>query len=143
MSPGEFQEQQNNEWICCSALKGACNQLFRPSYCHRKKIHALYLHSTPLVSPSNDQAPRQLSCFRYLSVEQAEAGAKPDLRKYARVAWTFLNTAGYINFGVAPDIAAKALETPATRGTVIIVGAGLAGTSKASAFPDILIKVCF
>lgn len=52
---------------------------------------------------------------------------KPELRKYARVAWTFLNTAGYINFGVAPDIAAKALKTPATRGTVIIVGAGLAG----------------
>ncbi|EIE24819.1 hypothetical protein COCSUDRAFT_36098 [Coccomyxa subellipsoidea C-169] len=68
---------------------------------------------------------------RYLSVEQAEAGVKPDLRKYARVAWTFLNTAGYINFGVAPDIAAKALKTPATRGTVIIIGAGLAGLSAA------------
>lgn len=54
---------------------------------------------------------------------------KPELRKYARVAWTFLNTAGYINFGVAPDIAAKALKSPATRGTVIIVGAGLAGNS--------------
>ncbi len=61
-------------------------------------------------------------------MEQAEAGVKPDLRKYARVAWTFLNTAGYINFGVALDIAAKALKTPATRGTVIIIGAGLAGT---------------
>ncbi|KAK9918934.1 hypothetical protein WJX75_008165 [Coccomyxa subellipsoidea] len=71
------------------------------------------------------------SVSRYLSVEQAEAGVKPDLRKYARVAWIFLNTAGYINFGVAPDIAAKALETPATRGTVIIVGAGLAGLSAA------------
>lgn len=52
---------------------------------------------------------------------------KPELRKYARVAWTFLNTAGYINFGVAPDLIARALKTAPTRGTVIVVGAGLAG----------------
>ncbi|BDA49228.1 Lysine-specific histone demethylase 1 homolog 1 [Coccomyxa sp. Obi] len=68
---------------------------------------------------------------RYLTLDQAESGVKPELRKYARVAWTFLNTAGYINFGVAQDIAAKALKTSATRGTVIIVGAGLAGLSAA------------
>ena len=73
---------------------------------------------------------------RYLTVDQAESGVKPELRKYARVAWTFLNTVGYINFGVASGIAAKALKTPATRGNVIIVGAGLAGKTSGFVMQD-------
>ena len=55
-----------------------------------------------------------------------------DMRQYARVAWTFLNNAGYINFGVAPAIAAEALETPQTKGSVIVVGAGMAGATAAA-----------
>ena len=50
------------------------------------------------------------------------------MRKYARVAWTFLNTAGVINFGVAPAIAKEALGTLQTKGSVIVIGAGMAGT---------------
>lgn len=49
------------------------------------------------------------------------------MREYARVAWTFLNHAGYINFGVAPAIAEEALGTSQTKGSVIIIGAGMAG----------------
>ena len=44
---------------------------------------------------------------------------------YARAAWQFLNSAGYINFGVAPCLAPEP-ET-GIKGTVIVVGAGLAG----------------
>lgn len=50
-----------------------------------------------------------------------------EMRRYARVAWTFLNNAGYINFGVAPAIAEEALGTPQTKGAVIVIGAGMAG----------------
>lgn len=51
----------------------------------------------------------------------------PDMKAYARVAWTFLNNAGYINFGVAPEIAATALGMSQKKGSVIIIGAGMAG----------------
>ena len=64
-----------------------------------------------------------------------------ELRHYARVAWTFLNALGYINFGVAPAIAKRALAAPQERGSVIVVGAGLAGglpsslSTSCSTFP--------
>ena len=64
---------------------------------------------------------------RFLSLEDAQSGVLTELRHYARVAWTFLNSAGHINFGVAPAIAKRALAAPQERGSVIIVGAGLAG----------------
>ena len=64
---------------------------------------------------------------RYLSLEDAQSQVLTELRHYARVAWTFLNTAGHINFGVAPAIARRALGAPQERGSVIVVGAGLAG----------------
>lgn len=66
---------------------------------------------------------------RSLSAEQAELAVPQEMRQYARAAWTFLNNAGYINFGVAPAIAKEALETPQTRGSVIVIGAGMAGGS--------------
>ncbi len=69
---------------------------------------------------------------RSLSAEQAELAVPLEMRQYARVAWTFLNNAGYINFGVAPAIAKDALETPQTRGSVIVIGAGMAGESAGS-----------
>lgn len=54
-------------------------------------------------------------------------GVRPEMRKYAKVAWTFLNAAGYINFGVAPAMSERIFKTPAKRGTIIVIGAGLAG----------------
>lgn len=64
---------------------------------------------------------------RYLTEDEAASKVSKDLQPYARLAWRFLNLHGYINFGVAPDIWKHALATPDNRGTVIIVGAGLAG----------------
>ncbi len=66
---------------------------------------------------------------RHLLLGQAEMSVPLDMRQYAKTAWTFLNNAGYINFGVAPAIAKPALDTPQTKGTIIVVGAGLAGES--------------
>ena len=66
---------------------------------------------------------------RNLSLGQAEMCVPLDMRQHAKTAWTFLNNAGYINFGVAPAIAKPALDTPQIRGSVIVVGAGLAGES--------------
>ncbi len=60
-------------------------------------------------------------------MKEAELAVPVDMREYARVAWTFLNHAGYINFGVAPAIAEEALGTSQTKGSVIIIGAGMAG----------------
>lgn len=43
------------------------------------------------------------------------------------IAWRFLNAAGYINFGVGEGILRRAARLPANKGSVIVVGAGLAG----------------
>ncbi len=47
------------------------------------------------------------------------------LMPYVSVAWRFLNSAGYINFGVAPELAHSDHEQ--SKGRIIVVGAGLAG----------------
>jgi NAD(P)-binding Rossmann-like domain len=57
------------------------------------------------------------------------------LRAYAHIAWHFLDARGYINFGVAPAVlqrmreVMKAAERPL--GSVVVVGAGLAGLAAA------------
>lgn len=59
-------------------------------------------------------------------------GLPAQLREFARVAWRFLDYAGYINFGVAPEILEQNRLNGEPRGTVIVVGAGLAGMYKES-----------
>ena len=79
------------------------------------------------MPPSHACIMRQPAARRWLSLQDVQAGVLTELRHYARTAWTFLHGAGYINFGVAPAIAKRALGTLPDRGSVIIVGAGLAG----------------
>lgn len=64
---------------------------------------------------------------RHLSLDDAQSGVLTELRHYAKAAWVFLNAAGYINFGVSPAIAKRTLGGGQERGSVIVVGAGLAG----------------
>ena len=64
---------------------------------------------------------------RYLSEEEAGAKVNARHRKYVGVAWRFLNSAGHINFGVGKGLLERTALLPASNGTVIIVGAGLAG----------------
>lgn len=64
---------------------------------------------------------------RWLTLEDTQARVLTELRHYAKVAWSFLHAAGYINFGVAPAISKRALGAQQEHGSVIIVGAGLAG----------------
>ena len=56
----------------------------------------------------------------------------PGLQKaYARVAWKFLDTCGFINFGEmqqVPEQGCKPREGP--RRNVIIIGAGMAGREQ-------------
>ena len=89
--------------------------------------------NAPYMSPCLKQLGstfvKVLDVSRCLSPEQAEMAVPSEMGPYARVAWTFLNNAGYINFGVAPAIAQEALETPQTKGSVIIIGGGMAGES--------------
>ena len=47
------------------------------------------------------------------------------LMPYISVAWRFLNAAGYINFGVASELAQP--DRGQSKGRIIVVGAGLAG----------------
>ena len=67
---------------------------------------------------------------RWLTEEEAATKIMPRFKHLVAAAWQFLTSHGYINFGVAPDIAEKALKADDTNGTVIIVGAGLAGDSR-------------
>lgn len=66
---------------------------------------------------------------RYLTEKEAVAAVGYSHRAYAIAAWRFLTKTGFINFGVAPGMSAKqgsSSEPP--KGTVIVVGAGMAGT---------------
>lgn len=70
---------------------------------------------------------------RYLTEKEAVAAVGYTHRAYAIAAWRFLTKTGYINFGVAPGMSAKqgsSSEPP--KGTVIVVGAGMAGTHSAA-----------
>ena len=66
---------------------------------------------------------------RYLTEEAAAAGIRNLHRQYVGTAWHFLNGAGYINFGVSGEILQRAASIPADKGSVIVIGAGLAGKS--------------
>ena len=74
---------------------------------------------------------------QYLSLESATKHSliPPRLRTLARIAWHFLDARGYINFGVAPAILQRmhnALEaTGPIKGSVVVIGAGLAGLAAA------------
>lgn len=53
-------------------------------------------------------------------------------KAYAQVAWRFLDTSGFINFGVMqqiPEQVLKKMDSPSRN--VIIIGAGMAGSSLA------------
>lgn len=64
---------------------------------------------------------------RWLTEEEAAAKIMSKYRHLVSAAWRFLTTHGYINFGIAPEITEQALKADDTKGSVIIVGAGLAG----------------
>jgi hypothetical protein len=64
---------------------------------------------------------------RWLSEADAAAGVWQKHRAYVTTAWHFLNDHGYINFGVASSIHANMLAAPASKGSVIVIGAGMAG----------------
>jgi len=79
------------------------------------------------VLPHHCAASSRVPRGRYLTEGAAAAGARAGYREYARAAWRFLNSHGYINFGVSPELIARSLAAPADKGHVIVVGAGLAG----------------
>ncbi len=64
---------------------------------------------------------------QYLTEEEAASSVSSRHRKYVSAAWRFLNSAGHINFGVGEGLLRRAAELPASNGTVVVVGAGLAG----------------
>lgn len=68
---------------------------------------------------------------RYLDEDEALAEGPAQEQGYALAAWRFLHTMGFINYGVAPAIAARVFATLDTRGTVVVVGAGCAGLAAA------------
>ena len=66
--------------------------------------------------------------IRYLTEKEAVAAVGYAHRPYAIAAWRFLTKTGYINFGVAPPMAAKqSSRAESPKGTVIVIGAGMAG----------------
>ncbi|GMH38451.1 hypothetical protein BSKO_06335 [Bryopsis sp. KO-2023] len=68
---------------------------------------------------------------QWLTEEEAAVKIMPKFRHLVTAAWRFLTQYGYINFGVAPAITDRGLKADHNKGTVIIVGAGLAGLGAA------------
>jgi hypothetical protein len=68
---------------------------------------------------------------RYIGRSQGVSRLPPAVAAYGDIAWTFLDTYGFINFGLAPDILAARSPQSTAPGTVIVLGAGLAGLAAA------------
>ena len=89
--------------------------------------HKMYAHVRNIV----------LNAFRgdvslYLSKEDALSIFESDeMKAYALAAWTFLDSMGYINFGVSTSIQERMNQASEDKGTVIVIGAGCAGLSTA------------
>ena len=64
---------------------------------------------------------------RYMSEKEAVAAVGWAHRPYAIAAWRFLHQTGYINYGVAPGVSGKQHTEQNPKGTVVVVGAGMAG----------------
>jgi hypothetical protein len=62
---------------------------------------------------------------RFLTEDEAAAKIASRYRHLVPLAWRFLYRHGWINFGVAPAI--MSYPQPAQKGSVVVVGAGLAG----------------
>lgn len=65
---------------------------------------------------------------RYLTQEAAADKILPKFKHIVKLAWNFLNIYGYINFGVAPALDVGQSGQDANKESVIVIGAGLAGT---------------
>ncbi|PNH08556.1 Lysine-specific histone demethylase 1 1, partial [Tetrabaena socialis] len=63
---------------------------------------------------------------RHLTIEEAGKAVQPLYSKHAEVAWTYLHTYGYINFGSAAAPALQQQIEGERAETVIVIGAGLA-----------------
>lgn len=54
-----------------------------------------------------------------------------EMKAYALAAWMYLDSLGYINFGVSDDLQSLVLHQKSDNGTVIVIGAGCAGLAAA------------
>lgn len=68
---------------------------------------------------------------RHIDESAARALLPAALTPYGSVAWKFLDTYGFINFGLAPEILAYRSQLSTPPGTVVVLGAGLAGLAAA------------
>lgn len=64
---------------------------------------------------------------RHLSEKDAVAAVGWAHRPYAIAAWRFLHQTGFINYGVAPGVSGRQEPEQNPKGTVVVVGAGMAG----------------
>lgn len=74
---------------------------------------------------------------RWLGEEDAGAKIMPKYQHLVSIAWRFLTTHGFINFGVAPAITRRASYEH--KETVIVIGAGLAGAAIDCIWQDSLL----
>lgn len=74
---------------------------------------------------------------KYLSQTRAveQAGKSAEDKEFAKLAWRYLNTRGLINFGLAEEILKRRASSKSSsdkhKGTVVVLGAGLAGLAAA------------
>lgn len=66
---------------------------------------------------------------RYLSLHDAGSAIQAKFQPLVALAWTYLNTQGYINFGVAPALMVDPTLAQGQGGkaSVVVIGAGMAG----------------
>lgn len=102
----------------------------------------LHILSSDLAQPATQARNAILHSWRkditqYLDLDSVlSSGAIPSNDKlFAKVAWDFVNSRGYINFGVSEAILKETCKVQKgegkSQGSIVVVGAGLAGLAAA------------
>lgn len=89
--------------------------------------HGLYAYVRNLVL---NEWRKDVSSYLWKEDAVSMFGTK-EMKAYAVAAWTFLDSLGYINFGVSDAIQEMVKTAKEDKGSVIVIGAGCAGLSAA------------
>ncbi len=89
--------------------------------------HALYAYVRNLIL---NEWRKDVSCCLWKEDAVSMFGTN-EMKAYAVAAWTFLDSLGYINFGVSDSIQELVKTGKEDMGSVVVIGAGCAGLSAA------------
>lgn len=116
---------QHTAFACDLVADGPCPE--EEGLLPKGSDYALYAHvRNVILNMYRGDVGQYLEQISAISVFET-----PEERAYALAAWTFLNAMGYINFGVSEVVHHKVATEPATKGSVVVIGAGCSGLACA------------